>query len=165
MEFEILGLVCDFFERSVMVSELKNVGVAAKLEAFSAKCRQAGLKVTPQRLAIYKSLITTDSHPSADMVYRTVRDTFENISFDTVNRTLLTFGRIGAAFVVEGSGEVRRFDANFESHQHFKCVKCKRIIDFRHEPFDEVEVPAIVSDKFKVLRKTVYFEGFCDKCK
>ena len=147
----------------VNVSESKII--AEKLEGFSAKCRQAGLKVTPQRTAIYKSLIMTSSHPSADMVYRTVRGSLENISFDTVNRTLLTFSKIGAAFVVEGSGEVRRFDANFESHQHFKCVKCKRIIDFRHEPFDVVEVPDEVGEKFKVLRRTVYFEGFCDKCK
>jgi Fur family peroxide stress response transcriptional regulator len=148
-----------------MVNVSENKELAEKLDRFSAKCRQAGLKVTPQRTAIYKSLITTTSHPSADMVYRTVRGTLENISFDTVNRTLLTFSKIGAAFVVEGSGEVRRFDANFESHQHFKCVKCKSIIDFKHEPFDKVEVPAEVGDKFKVLRKTVYFEGLCDKCK
>jgi Fur family peroxide stress response transcriptional regulator len=148
-----------------MVNVSEDRKLAEKLEGFSAKCRQAGLKVTPQRTAIYKSLITTSLHPSADMVYRTVRGSLENISFDTVNRTLLTFSKIGAAFVVEGSGEVRRFDANFESHQHFKCVKCKRIIDFRYEPFDVVEVPDEVGEKFKVLRRTVYFEGFCDKCK
>lgn len=148
-----------------MVNVSENLELAEKLEGFSAKCRQAGLKVTPQRLAVYKSLVTTDSHPSAEMVYRMVRKTYENISFDTVNRTLLTLGEIGVAFVVEGSGEARRFDANFENHQHFKCVKCKRIIDFKYEPFDEVEVPTVVSDKFKVLRKTVYFEGFCDECK
>jgi Fur family peroxide stress response transcriptional regulator len=148
-----------------MVTKSKNSEIAKKLDEFSSKCRRAGLKVTPQRLAIYKVLATTDSHPSAEMVYRSVKQTHENISFDTVNRTLLTLNEIGAAFVVEGSGEARRFDANFASHQHFKCVKCKRIIDFRHEPFDEVEVPAVLGDKFEVLRKTVYFEGFCDRCK
>ena len=148
-----------------MVSEVENVEIQQKMDAFSAKCRQAGLKVTPQRLAIYKVLITTTEHPSTDMVYQRVGETFPNISFDTVNRTLLTLNEIGAAFVVEGSGEVRRFDANFESHQHFKCIKCKRIIDVFHEPFNDVQVSEELSVKCKVLRKTVYFEGYCDECK
>ena len=148
-----------------MVSEIKNVEIQQKIDVFSARCRQSGLKITPQRLAIYKTLITTTEHPSTDMVYQRVGKKFPNISFDTVNRTLLTFNEIGAAFVVEGSGEVRRFDANFESHQHFKCIKCKRIIDVFHEPFNDVQVPAGLGEKFEVLRKTVYFEGYCDECK
>ena len=148
-----------------MVSEVKNVEIQQKMDAFSARCRQASLKITPQRLAIYKALITTTEHPSTDMVYQRVSEMFPNISFDTVNRTLLIFNEIGAAFVVEGSGEVRRFDANFESHQHFKCIKCKRIIDVFHEPFNDVQVPAGLGEKFEVLRKTVYFEGYCDECK
>ena len=148
-----------------MVSEIENVEIQQKIDVFSARCRQSGLKITPQRLAIYKTLITTTEHPSTDMVYQRVGKNFPNISFDTVNRTLLTFNEIGAAFVVEGSGEVRRFDANFESHQHFKCIKCKRIIDVFHEPFNDVQVPVELGEKFKVLRKTVYFEGYCDECK
>lgn len=148
-----------------MVSRVEEKTVLQKMDEFADKCRGAGLKVTPQRLAIYKSLLMTDVHPSAEMVCKDVRKSYPNISLDTVNRTLLTLNEIGAAFVVEGSGEVRRYDANFDSHQHFKCIKCKRIIDFRHEPFDEVEVPKHVGEKFKVLRRTVYFEGYCDSCK
>jgi len=148
-----------------MVVENENVEIRQKIDDFSARCRQAGLKITPQRLAIYKALITTTEHPSTDMVYQRVGKDFPNISFDTVNRTLLTFNQIGAAFVVEGSGEVRRFDANFECHQHFKCIKCKRIIDVFHEPFNDVQVPVELAGNCEVLRKTVYFEGYCDECK
>ena len=88
-----------------------------------------------------------------------------NISLDTVNRTLLTLTRIGVAFVVEGSGDVKRFDAGLEKHQHFKCNKCKKIIDFHHKPFDDIPVPKNISRKFTVLRQTVYLEGICDSCK
>ena len=135
------------------------------MNAFTIKCRQAGLKVTPQRLAVYRALVNTSEHPSAEAVYQQVRQTMPNISLDTVNRTLLTLSEVGAAFIVEGTGEVRRFDANLENHQHFRCVKCRRIVDFCHEPFDEMQVPKELNDKYKVLRKTVYFEGICDRCK
>ncbi len=135
-----------------------------KVQWFTELCRKRGLKVTPQRVAIYKELAGTDMHPSADKLHRKVKERFSSISLDTVNRTLLTLADIGAAFVVEGSGDTRRFDAGMDNHQHFRCVVCHGITDFHHEPFDEIELPESISDKFKVLRKTVYLEGICELC-
>jgi Fur family peroxide stress response transcriptional regulator len=137
--------------------------ISRRMADFEQQCRQNGLRVTPQRLAIYRQLVATDEHPSAEWVYRRVRESHPSISFDTVNRTLLTLARIGVAFVVEGSGDAKRFDGGGEHHQHFKCLKCRRIIDFHHEPFDEIQVPEAIS-RFRVLRKSVYFEGVCDRC-
>ena len=136
-----------------------------RMAAFHAKCREAGLRITPQRTAIYKALVETNEHPSTEMVFRQVREIFPCISLDTVNRTLLTLSNIGTAFIVEGSGDAKRFDANLASHQHFKCVKCKRIIDFHHEPYDQISIPKNLPAEFTVLRTTVYVEGVCDLCR
>ena len=136
-----------------------------RMSTFQKRCHQAGLKVTPQRMAVYKALVETTEHPSADVVFRKVRKVFPSISLDTVNRTLLTLSDMGMAFVVEGSGDAKRFDADLSPHQHFKCLKCKRITDFHHEPFDRIEVPENLNGRFTVLRKTVYFEGLCDQCR
>jgi len=127
--------------------------------------RLAGLRVTPQRIAIYTELLSTDEHPSAETLYERLRPTMTTISLDTVNRTLLKLTEIGAAFVVEGTGQTRRFDAGMHDHQHFRCIKCKRIVDFHHAPFDNIQVPSAIARKFKILRKTVYIEGICDKCR
>lgn len=136
-----------------------------QVNAFKTKCREKGLKVTPQRMAVYRMLVESTEHPSAEVVFRKVRETFPSISLDTVNRTLLTLNDIGAAFVVEGSGDAKRFDANLKNHQHFKCVKCRQIIDFHHEAFDSIDIPENLADQFTVLRKTVYLEGYCDLCR
>lgn len=138
---------------------------AQRLDAFRAKCREASLKVTPQRVAVYQALVETDEHPSAEMVFRRVRRTYPNISLDTVNRTLLTLSEIGVAFIVEGSGDAKRFDANLGDHQHFRCMKCRRIMDFHHEPFDRIAVPKSLTGGFTVLRTTVFVEGVCDRCR
>ena len=135
-----------------------------KTERFVAQCRTSGLKVTPQRVTIYKELISTDEHPSAERLYEKVRQVFPNISLDTVNRTLLTLSEIGAASIVEGSGDPKRFDGGSGRHQHFRCVACKRIIDFHHKAFDDIKVPASISKRFTVLKTTVYLEGICDAC-
>lgn len=145
-------------------TKINNAEIDEKIRRFTDLCRKTSLRVTPQRIEIYKQLINTDEHPSAEIVYEKVRKTFPSISFDTVNRTLLTLSRIGAAFIVEGSGDVRRFDGGMENHQHFKCIKCKRIVDFYYKPFDNIKLPSNLARKFTVLKKTVYIEGICDLC-
>ncbi|MHC4625720.1 MAG: Fur family transcriptional regulator [Planctomycetota bacterium] len=147
-------------ESTISSADLEN-----KTVWFIGLCRERGLKVTPQRIAIYRELVKTNEHPSAEMLCEKVRQTFPSISLDTVNRTLLTLNNIGAAFIVEGSGDAKRFDGGLDEHQHFKCVKCKRVIDFSHEPFNNIEVPQEMEEMFVVLRKSVYLEGICDLCR
>jgi Fur family peroxide stress response transcriptional regulator len=142
----------------------KDEQLSRRMETFQTRCHEEGLRVTPQRMAIYRALLETDQHPSAEAVFRQVRQVFPSISLDTVNRTLLTLSDMGVAFVVEGSGGAKRFDANVTCHQHFKCVRCQRIIDFHHEPFDQIPVPKDLGTHVTVLRATVYIEGVCDRC-
>jgi Fur family peroxide stress response transcriptional regulator len=136
-----------------------------KLDVFVQNCRRNGLKITPQRTAVYKALLESKEHPSAEMVWNNVKRLFPGISLDTVNRTLLTLAEIGSAFIVEGSGDVRRYDGDLDNHQHFKCIKCKKVFDFHYPPFDDIKVPASIAAKFKILRKTVYLEGICSSCR
>ena len=151
-----------------MINEESTISLAEldkKTMWFTGLCRKMGLKVTPQRIAVYRELVKTNEHPSAEMLYEKVSRVFPSISLDTVNRTLLTLNDIGAAFIVEGSGDAKRFDGGLEAHQHFKCVKCKRVIDFLHEPFNNIDAPQEMEEMFVVLRKSVYFEGICDLCR
>lgn len=135
-----------------------------KLELFYNRCRQKRLKITPQRIEVYKTLIASSDHPSAETVYKRVKQVLPNISLDTVNRTLNMLNHIGSAFVVEGSGDVKRFDGNLEIHQHFKCIKCKKIFDFCYDGFENIKVPEKLRHIFKVLRTAVYVEGLCRPC-
>ncbi len=134
---------------------------------FTGNCRRAGLKVTPQRIAIYRALVESDEHPSAEMIWHRLRKVMPNLSLDTVNRTLLTFAETGMACVLEGSGEVRRYDGIVGNHQHFKCVKCKKVFDFHYKPYDDIKVPAGVPvlSGFEILKKSVYLEGLCRSCR
>ena len=139
--------------------------VESALSAFADKCRRAGLKVTPQRTAVYKALLESDEHPSAEMIWQRLRKIMPNVSLDTVNRTLLTLVEKGLACVLEGSGDVRRYEGTLGNHQHFKCLKCKKVFDFHYKPFDDIRVPASIGKKFDVLKKTVYLEGICRSCR
>lgn len=135
-----------------------------KVKKFKEECKRLGLKITPQRTAIYTALAATKNHPTADALHRKLRKKYSEISLDTVNRTLLTLADIGLAVVVEGTGQPKRFDADLDTHQHFICLKCKKIFDFIHKPFDNIRIPKKIKRKFKVIRSTVYMEGFCEAC-
>jgi Fur family peroxide stress response transcriptional regulator len=136
-----------------------------KLERFRVTCRERGLKITPQRIAIYRELSHSNQHPNASRVYEEVRKIFPNISLDTVSRTLQTFSELDIASMVEFSGEAKRFDPNLDPHHHFRCIQCGHIIDFCNDDYDAIEVPAELQTKYTILGKRVCLEGICDRCK
>jgi Fur family peroxide stress response transcriptional regulator len=134
------------------------------LDEFREECRTSGLKITPQRIAIYQEVLNSSNHPSAEAIYRNIREAHPNISFDTVNRTLLTLVEMGFIQVVEGSGDVRRFDSNGEPHHHLRCHQCGAIIDFYHRKYDRLEIPKEIQGKFSVNKIRVVLEGICSRC-
>ncbi len=135
-----------------------------RLNAFVESCRHRGLKITPQRVAVYQALLESDQHPTADAMFQAVQKTYPHISFDTVNRTLLTFAEIGLVDVVEVFGGPKRFDPDRGHHHHLHCVACGRIIDFTHEAYNRLDVPDAIASKFRVISKRVVLKGLCDKC-
>jgi len=128
------------------------------------KLEDNGFRITPQRLAVFYCLVESDSHPSAEAVYQEVRKQFPNISFDTVNRTLLCLSEKGLIKMVESSHGPRRFDANLKKHYHFRCMYCKRMIDFECPAYDNIEIPEDIKKRFKVLRQKIILEGICPSC-
>lgn len=134
------------------------------MKFFIDRCRKQGLKVTPQRLAIYNLLMESTDHPSADWIYRKITTTWPTISFDTVNRTLLTFAEIGVIEMVESYSLSRRFDSQVSNHHHLHCIKCGQIIDFCDSSFDELQLPEHIAGTFTVTGKRMVISGICSDC-
>jgi Fur family peroxide stress response transcriptional regulator len=143
-----------------MKLNMKNVS----MEFFRKKCRANNLKVTPQRIVIYRELHKSKDHPNAEALHKRIKKIIPDISLDTVNRALLTFSKIGIASIVEGYGEPRRFDPDMENHHHFRCINCNSIIDFEYKPYEDIVVPGDIKKRFSVLNKKILLEGYCDKC-
>ena len=134
------------------------------LDDFIQECRRHHLRVTPQRTAIYRNLVKAKNHPSADELFQSVRQEFPNISYDTINRTLLTFLRVGLINLVEGHSTPRRFDPDLSNHHHFHYQQCGRIIDFLNSDYDDLEIPGFLRKKFDVVSSRVVLKGICRKC-
>ena len=134
------------------------------LSLFRKKCREHGLSMTPQRLAIYRALIESNDHPSAENIFNRVRTSFPDIAIDTIYRTLSTFSEIGIIAVVEGYGEAKRYDPDTESHHHFRCSKCNKIVDLHGDIFGKLRIPPKIKKQYNVSNIKVVLEGACDGC-
>ena len=79
---------------------------------FESLCRAAGMKVTPQRVAIFRALASTRTHPSAEAVCERVRRGMPSVSLDTVYRTLATLAEQGLILKLLQSDGTARFDGD-----------------------------------------------------
>jgi Fur family peroxide stress response transcriptional regulator len=131
---------------------------------FRDKCKQHCLNITPQRVAIYQELIKSKNHPDSEDIFRRIKNTFPEISLDTIYRTLSKFAEIGLVHLVEGYGESKRYDPNTDNHHHFRCSRCNKIVDFYDENYDRLKVPKAFQKNFKVTNIKIVLEGMCDEC-
>lgn len=81
-------------------------------------CVKRNINSTLLHLAIYKELSRSKNHRSTDGIFQRGRKRFPDVSFDTVNRTALTFADIGLVRVIEGFKAGRCFDPNMYSPHH-----------------------------------------------
>lgn len=136
---------------------------AGLLETFKRICREAGLKVTHQRLEIFRVLAPADDHPSAEEIYERVKKKVPTISLDTVYRTLTTLAKNGVLGRVQPDAR-SRFDPNLDVHHHFICTECRRIDDFYWPSFDRMRSPPKSTEWGHVETKRVEIRGICKAC-
>lgn len=135
------------------------------MEQFIEKCKESGLKVTPQRIAVYEAIFPLKTHPTADEVYAIVKPKCPNISLDTVNRTLITFAKVGILKMIAYSSKGKRYDPDVSAHHHLQCVKCGRLTDFAYEEYNKIEVPKKIVGGFEVFSPQVVLNGICENCR
>lgn len=138
-------------------------GLENRVNNFISKSKEYGLKVTPQRVAIYRELAKTDQHPSTEMIYKRIKNYYPNISLTTVYRTLETFEKLGLISVVNVLYNAARYDANLNPHHHIVCVNCKKIEDVYDETLGETKINTDIDD-YKVTGFSVLFNGVCRDC-
>jgi len=134
------------------------------MKEIAAILKEKGLKVTPQRLAIYSMLKNTTSHPTAEKIYNTVTQYNPSISLATVYKTLDCFVSYGLVKELNITCEYSNYDANTINHQHIMCTRCKRVFDL--DTFDDTARKKSVSEKtgFIVDDEQVVFYGICPDC-
>jgi Fur family peroxide stress response transcriptional regulator len=145
----------------VKVSEIE---VERRLEHFKTAAKDAGVKLTHQRLEIFRAVASSLDHPSAEAIHRDVQLTTPTVSLDTVYRTLWMLTDLGLLTTLGPRQESMRFDANVASHHHYVCTRCGLVRDFESAHLNNLKVPDTVAHFGQVLSARVEVRGICDGC-
>ena len=127
--------------------------------------RTETLRMTPQREIILEILNEKNIHPSADDVYRMVRERLPKISLGTVYRNLELLSGQGLIKVVGLGGNQRRYEGNIKEHYHLKCVSCGRLED---APVETIPFPDdLLKERrnYEIVGHNLEFLGVCPDCR
>lgn len=134
------------------------------MQHFETVCRDEGIKLTHQRIEIFREVAQTGDHPDADQVFQHVRDRVPTVSLDTVYRTLWLLNDLGLIATLGSSRERTRFDANLQSHHHFVCRRCGLTRDFYSNDLDNIPLPDSIGSFGEIEATHVEVRGICREC-
>src|SRR6478609_3407445 len=100
-----------------------------RVDQMLAGVRAAGLKLTPQRMAIVRELAQDEFHPTAQELFDRLRPSLPTMSFATVYNTLDALSSAGLCAAMSLSPGSGRFDPNMSPHHHVVCDVCGAVRD------------------------------------
>lgn len=127
--------------------------------------KTADLRITPQRMAICRLLAGSKDHPTAQMIYDEIRESYPSLSLATVYNTLDVLVKAGAVYTLGEAGDnMLHYDADTEPHVNLACLRCHRVIDFPSEYITRVESEVQQTSGYRLLGARVMYYGLCPDC-
>jgi Fe2+ or Zn2+ uptake regulation protein len=138
-----------------------------RAEAMLRDLKRAGLKMTPQRIAIVRLFAADLTHPTAQDLFERLRPDFPSMSFATVYNTLDALARAGLSGTLR-LGQAARFDPNTEPHHHAVCDTCGAVVDVAASTLaPSSRAVARVTRRapgFEVRAVERIYRGLCSRC-
>jgi Fur family peroxide stress response transcriptional regulator len=129
------------------------------------RLRDAGYRVTPQRMAVYEHVRSMQAHQTTGEVHRAVQDRCPKVSLATVYNALESLVNVGLVRCMHRGRSAARYEIAQSQHAHFRCVACDEIRDV---PMTAIANAANASKNLKdceLIDVNVEFVGYCPKCR
>jgi Fur family ferric uptake transcriptional regulator len=136
----------------------------ANLKTLLESDRMDRLRMTRQRRVILEELRKENTHPTADLLYETVRKRLPKISLGTVYRNLEILTALGEIQTIEISGSQKRYDGIPQKHYHIRCVHCGRMDDAPIAPLSSLENELYGATVYTIMGHRLEFMGLCPEC-
>ena len=124
---------------------------------------ERGIRPSMQRLAIMDYLINHPIHPTIDDVYQALSNKVPTLSRTTVYNTLRMLSENQAAQMITIDEHRVCYDGNVESHVHFYCKKCGKVLDLFDEKAPTLKKPRVIDGNI-VDEQQLYYKGVCAEC-
>jgi Fur family peroxide stress response transcriptional regulator len=135
-----------------------------RFERLQDGLKNAGVRLTHQRLEILFEIINSKDHPDVETLYKRVSKRIPTVSIDTVYRTLWLLFDLGLITTLGLLRDRVRFEAGMTPHHHFVCTQCGLTQDVYSEKLDHLPIPDIVKTIGTMEKAQVEIKGLCFNC-
>jgi Fur family ferric uptake transcriptional regulator len=135
-------------------------------ETAGSALQEAGVRITPQRLAIAEALMNGRKQMSANELFDRVRRKHPYIGRATVFRSLDTLAEAGVAQRIERPGHVSAYVwCEPGHHHHLVCSRCGKVDELTEDMVDPLIAKIGKRRGFQVNHATLDFYGVCRDCR
>lgn len=121
-----------------------------------------GQRFSHQRERIYQAVRDSGEHPTAEMVYQSLKPEMPRLSLGTVYRNLHQMAQEGRLTEIQGA--VVRFDGCTAPHTHLRCLRCGGVFDLKEIPYDRTLDDLSARQGVRILGHALLFTGICSAC-
>jgi len=145
---------------------VKTAMQAQRYKRLSQALKEAGLKLTPQRLGVCDVLAAAGDHPTAYEVLERARLAQSGISLATVYNTMKTLQNLGLISEIGSTSDgALHYELNPEPHLNLVCLGCNRIADLPGpESLDDL-LDDICRRGYEVVDTRLVVYGYCEDCR
>lgn len=136
-------------------------------EQFRNHLRQKSLRVTGERLAIFRAIFSRHRHFTSDdlftEMYRKVGG--RRISKSSVFRTLSLLVEAGFLKKIIYGGKLTHYDFDQgRHHDHLECVRCGKVVEFYDTALERQKMRVCRDHGFAHLDHQLRITGYCGRC-
>ncbi|MBM4287135.1 MAG: transcriptional repressor [Deltaproteobacteria bacterium] len=136
-------------------------------DAFREFLVKKGMRVTPEREEILAEVFAEHEHFDVEELILRLRQKGKRASRASVYRTLALLvesGLVQEVFYEDGHMHYEHIYGH-EHHCHLRCLKCRKIVEFRNGAVEEAEKRIGGEHNFEVTGHRLEILGFCPDCR
>ena len=126
--------------------------------------KAGGMKITPQRLEVYRAFTGPEEHPTATEIYERVKEQMPTLSFATIYQALGFFCRMELIQTVDVGDGIMRYDVDPRPHPQFRCEKCGKVFNLELDYHQQLDQETAEKTGFIIHSHQTYFLGICKDC-
>ena len=136
-------------------------------EQVITQLRGRGLRVTEDRLEIWRELMSAHDHMDADALYARLREKGLKGSRATVYRTLDLFVKAGLVSKIRATEQrfLFKIAAGRRHHDHLICTRCGKIVEFENEQIERLQDQIAARHGFTLAGHVMRLSGLCGECR
>jgi len=127
------------------------------------RIKEKGLRITPQRYAVYANLLARCDHPTVEQILIEVNQDLPIASKASVYSALTVLREVGLVREILLDEGITRYDGRIDPHHHFVCVNCGSILDLEWDNFKDLPLQNLPTG-IKGTSYEITVKGTCDKC-